>query len=144
MRAFLQSSSVSKIRDQVYQNKLAISCRIIITYTIARHIVGEVVSLRTAEFRLKVFERDIAKGLTNSQTFSQIHRTWIMHRGNTYKCGCRYIRSSSFSLFGSVYFGANAWKARNTRNRWEKTRDKTLCEGLKLFIVQIVESNGRN
>lgn len=113
-----------------------VSRRIIIT--IAGLIVGEVVSLRITEFRRKVFER----ASTNLADVSQIHRMCIMQHGWMWVS----IRSSFFVLYGSVHFGTNVrvWKAGDTRNRRKKMRDKTPRERLKLFIVHIVESNGRN
>jgi len=121
-----------------------VSRRIIIT--IARLVVGEIVSLRTAEFRCKVLERATANSHEPANV-SRIHRTWIMQHGNTYECECRYIRSSSFLSFGFAHFDTNIRMRFGKRHSsWmkENSRNKIPREILKLSIEQIVESNGRN
>lgn len=124
-----------------YNRTDCVSRRIIIT--IAKLIVGEVVSLRTAEFPRKVVDR----ATTNPHELadlSQIHRMWIMQRGNTRINVGRdtfdLVRFHCSHPHTNIYM----WKARDSQNKWKKTRDKISHEGSKLFIVQIAESNGRN
>lgn len=122
-----------------------VSRRIIIT--IIGLIIREVVSLQIAEFRCKVLKRAIANSHEPADIF-RIHRMWIMQRGNTYECECRYVRPSLVSLFGSAHFGTNIRVRRGKQGQFKidgrKRAIKHRARDWSYLSCRSSGSNGRN